>query len=110
MGANEYLGEFEQLVLLAALRCGEHAYAVTIRAEIARRTGRGVSRGAVYITLDRLEEKGYLGSRLGGATPVRGGRPKRFYCVKPAGLAALEQSRAALEQMWRGLKSRTREA
>jgi DNA-binding PadR family transcriptional regulator len=103
MGDKDYLGEFEQVVLLAVLRAGEDAYAVTIREEIARRTGRNVSRGALYITLERLEEKGYLRSRLGGATPERGGRPKRFYRVQPSGVTALEASREALERMWRGV-------
>ena len=106
MGEEDYLGEFEQMVLLAVLRAGDEAYAVPIREAIERRTGRNVSRGALYITLDRLEEKGYLRSRLGGATAERGGRPKRFYRVQPSGVAALEASREALERMWKGLKVR----
>lgn len=106
MGEKDYLGEFEQMVLLAVLRAGDEAYAVPIREAIERRTGRNVSRGALYITLDRLEEKGYLRSRLGGATAERGGRPKRFYRVQPSGVAALEASREALERMWKGLKVR----
>lgn len=104
MKPQDYLGEFEQTVLLAVLRAGENAYAVSIREAIEQRTGRNVSRGALYITLERLEEKGYLRSRLGGATAERGGRPKRFYRVQPSGVAALETSREALERMWKGLK------
>ena len=68
------LGEFEHVVLLAILRLGDDAYAVTMRDEILRCTGRDVSRGSVYITLDRLETKGYLRSRLADPTPERGGR------------------------------------
>jgi PadR family transcriptional regulator, regulatory protein PadR len=98
------LGEFEQLVLLAVLRLGEDAYAVTIRSEIRNRTGRSATRGAIYITLDRLEEKGYLKSWLANATPERGGRSRRYYRVEPAGLQALEQSWDALRSMWQGLK------
>jgi len=71
------LGEFEQVVLLAILRLGDDAYAVTIRDEILQCTGRDVSRGSIYITLDRLETKGYLRSRLADSTPERGGRAKR---------------------------------
>ena len=66
------LGEFEQVVLLSILRLGDDAYAVSVRDEIARCTGREVSRGSIYITLDRLETKGYLKSRLADPTPERG--------------------------------------
>jgi hypothetical protein len=68
------LGEFEQMVLLAVLRLRDDAYGVTIRAEIAKRTGREIARGALHTTLDRLEEKGCLRSRMGDPTPQRGGR------------------------------------
>jgi PadR family transcriptional regulator, regulatory protein PadR len=98
------LGEFEQLVLLAVLRLGESAYAVTIRQEIEERTGRSVSRGAIYITLDRLEKKGYLVSRLADATAERGGRSKRYYEVRPVGAAALRESWSALRKMWEGME------
>jgi PadR family transcriptional regulator, regulatory protein PadR len=101
---KESLGEFEQMVLLAALRIGDEAYAVTIRREIERRTGRSVSRGAVYITLDRLEKKGYLTSYLAGSTVERGGRAKRYYQVKPVGEAALKDSWSAMRKMWEGLE------
>ncbi|HEX9761402.1 MAG TPA: helix-turn-helix transcriptional regulator [Candidatus Acidoferrales bacterium] len=101
----DFLGEFEQMVLLATLLLGDAAYAVPIRREIERRARRVVSRGAVYITLDRLEEKGYLGSHLGEATPERGGRARRYYRVKPAGVAALKRSYAALERMWEGAQT-----
>ena len=103
MPASESLGEFEQVVLLAALRLGEKAYAVAVRSEIERRTGRSVSRGSVYITLDRLETKGHLRSWLADPTPERGGRAKRFYAPTPRALAALRESRKSLLALWRGL-------
>lgn len=104
------LGEFEQLVLLAVMRLADGAYAVPIRQEIEDRTSRNVARGALYVTLDRLEEKGYLKSWLAEATAERGGRAKRFYEVRPAGSKALEYSWAALRSMWQGLEPRQRQA
>jgi len=97
------LGEFEHVVLLAVLRLGDAAYAVAVRDEIERRTGRRVSRGSVYVTLDRLETKGFLQSRLADPTAVRGGRAKRYYALRPRAMAALKESRRALLQMWRGV-------
>lgn len=99
------LGEFEQVVLLAILRLGDDAYAVTVRDEIVRCTGRDVSRGSIYITLDRLETKGYLKSRLADPTPERGGRAKRYYALRPRALEALRENRRALVALWRGLES-----
>ena len=98
------LGEFEQVVLLSILRLGEDAYAVSVRDEIARCTGREVSRGSIYITLDRLETKGYLKSRLADPTPERGGRAKRYYALRPRAIEALRDSRRALVALWRGLE------
>jgi PadR family transcriptional regulator PadR len=98
------LGEFEHMVLLAIMRLGEDAYAVPVREEIARCTGRDVSRGSIYITLDRLETKGYLRSRLGDPTPERGGRAKRYYMLRPRAVDALKESRRALVALWRGLE------
>ncbi|MBK5257059.1 MAG: helix-turn-helix transcriptional regulator, partial [Vicinamibacteria bacterium] len=83
---------------------------VPIREEIESRTSRTVARGALYVTLDRLEEKGYLKSWLADATAERGGRAKRFYEVKPAGAKALEHSWASLRRMWEGLEPKRREA
>jgi PadR family transcriptional regulator len=98
------LGEFEQVVLLAILRLGEDAYAVSVRDEILQCTGRDVSRGSVYITLDRLETKGFLRSRLADPTPERGGRAKRYYELRPRAVEALKDSRRALVALWRGLE------
>jgi len=102
---TESLGEFEQVVLLAVLRLGEAAYAVSVGDEITMCTGRPVSRGSIYITLDRLESKGYLKSRLADPTPERGGRAKRFYTLRPRAVQALKENRRALIAMWRGLES-----
>ena len=98
------LGEFEQVVLLAVLRLGDDAYAVPVHDEIPRCTGRDVSRGSIYITLDRLETKGYLRSRLADPTPERGGRAKRYYSLRPRAIDALRDSRRALVALWRGLE------
>jgi PadR family transcriptional regulator len=106
MTENSALGEFEQVVLLAILRLGDDAYAVTVRQEILQRTGRDVSRGAIYITLDRLETKGYLRSWLADPTPERGGRAKRYYTLRPKAVEALRESRRALMALWKGLETR----
>lgn len=103
MTKSGYLGEFEQVVLLAVARLGEAGYGTTIRREIERRTGRQVTVGAVYATLARLEEKGYVGSWVGRATSKRGGRSKRHYRVEPAGEEALAVTRKMLERMWDGV-------
>jgi len=100
-----YLGEFEQLLLLAILQCGDEAYTVPIRHLLTERTGRRVSRGAVHTSLERLEAKGLLSSRLGEPLAVRGGRPRRYFTPTPAGLDALRASRRALLTLSRGLES-----
>ena len=97
------IGEFEVLILMAVLRLEQGAYPPAVRAEIERRTGRGVSRGAVYITLDRLETKGLLGSKLADATED-GGRQRRYYHVSPKGVRAIKRTLSALEQMRQGLE------
>jgi DNA-binding PadR family transcriptional regulator len=103
MAADTYLGEFEHLVLLAVLRLGAEAYAVPIRAEIEERGGRSVARGALYTTLDRLEQKGLLRSRLGDALAERGGRPRRYYSVSARGLASLRAARSSIDRLSEGL-------
>ena len=102
------LGDFEQLVLLgvARLELQESAYGAAIRQEIHARSGRDVSINAVYTTLDRLENKGFLKSWVGEPTPERGGRRRKFYALKPAGLAALRQAYGAFTAMADGLQSR----
>ena len=103
--ALSYIGEFEQMVLLAVLQQGDEAYAVEVRKELERSAGRGVSRGALYRTFDRLEAKGYVAWELedGNPIPERGGHPMRKFRVTEAGLEALRVSRTALLKLWRGL-------
>ena len=100
-----YLGEFEQIVLLAILRRGEDAYAIPVREEIEARTGRAVARGALYTALERLEGKQCVRSSMSDPLPERGGRSRRYYTVTPAGLAALRESRAAWLALWQGVES-----
>jgi PadR family transcriptional regulator, regulatory protein PadR len=98
------MGEFEQLVLLALLRMDNDAYGMEVREEIERRTARDVSYGAVYTTLDRLEQKGYVAHRMGEATAERGGRAKKYFRVLPEGRAALRATQEALQIMWKGVR------
>lgn len=92
MPINERLGEFERATLLALIRLGPNPYGVTIRQELENRLERNVSIGAVYTTLDRLEEKGFVSSWRGDPTPERGGRAKRFFRIEAKGRIALEAS------------------
>jgi DNA-binding PadR family transcriptional regulator len=102
---NSYIGEFEQMVLLAMLQQGDKAYAIDVRKELERCAARSVSRGALYRTFDRLEQKGYIEWELAEDNPVpdRGGHPMRLFRVTEAGLDALRASRSALLELWRGL-------
>jgi PadR family transcriptional regulator, regulatory protein PadR len=100
-----YLGELEQIVLLAVLRVGEEAYAVPILDQIEAQTGRKIARGALYTALERLEAKGCLRSRVGEPLPERGGRARRYFTVTPAAVRALKHSRQALMRLWSGLDS-----
>jgi DNA-binding PadR family transcriptional regulator len=105
MADPTYLGEMEQIVLLAVLRLGDGAYATPILEEIEAQAGRRVARGALYTALDRLETKGCLRSRLGDPLPERGGRARRYFSLTPAALRALKTSRSALLRLWRGVES-----
>jgi DNA-binding PadR family transcriptional regulator len=98
------LGEFEVIVLMAVLHFSGQGTGTILREEIERRTTRKVARGAVYVTLDRLEEKGLLASRLDEASPGRGGHPRRFFTVTPAGLKRLRHSLGMLARMQAGLE------
>lgn len=97
------LGEFEIMVLAALVRLGDDAYGVSIRHEIEHRGGRSTSVGALYTTLNRLEDKGYVTGRTGEATPERGGRAKRYYAITATGQTQLEHSIAMLDAMLKGL-------
>jgi len=104
------LGEFELLVLLACLRLGaDEAYAVSIVDEIRGRTGRDIHRAAVYVTLQRLERKALITTRLGPPLPERGGKARRLVQVERAGREAVRGARHALQQMWVGLGPRLEE-
>lgn len=103
MPGGEFLGEFEQIVLLAVLRLGEDAYGVPIRAEIEKCTGRDPSLGAVYVTLSRLEAKGYVESALGEPTAQRGGRAKKYFRATQHGISACRRSQAAIRNLLCGL-------
>jgi len=105
MGREGYLGEFEQMLLLAALHLGEEAYGAALGQELEGRVGRRVSRGAIYVTLDRLEAKGLVTSSLSAPRPERGGRPRRVVTVTPQGIAQLQASREALVTLWDGLEA-----
>jgi DNA-binding PadR family transcriptional regulator len=100
----DYIGEFEQVVLMTVLRLRDGAYGATIRDEIADRTGREVSVSAVYTTLERLEEKKLLRSRIGDPTPQRGGRRKRYFTLSAAGEQALQASWQRLKKAAEGLE------
>jgi DNA-binding PadR family transcriptional regulator len=108
------LGDIEHLVLLAILRLNpsnrnrnlnNDAYGIPILDEVSARSGREVSRATVYVALKRLEQKGLVTSRLGDSTPERGGRAKRFFRLKPAGLRALRESREMFLGLWRDYES-----
>ena len=105
MGREEpAVGEFEQMILLAVLQRKEDAYGVTIHDELARHTKRPLARGAVYMTLDRLEKKGLLKSTLSDPTAERGGRAKRCYALTKSAVQALKASRRTLLSLWDGLE------
>ncbi len=103
MGERGLIGSFEQLVLLALLRLGEGAYGIPVRDEIALRTGRAPSLGAVYTTLERLEAKRLVSSRAGEKTAVRGGRAKQHFRIEALGIAALKYARETTSNMSLGL-------
>lgn len=105
MVSSGFLGEFEQLVLLALVRLGDDAYGMTVQLELARRAGRNASLGTVYTTLARLEQKGLVATRVGEPTAERGGRRKRHFTVLPAGHRALKISLAAVHRMAAGLRA-----
>ena len=104
MPKGSHLGGLEELALLAVLRLGARSCGAEVRDELKRLAGRTVSVSTVYVTLMRLEEKGYARSWKGAPTAARGGKAKRHYEVSPDGLSALTHSRDVRERMWRGLR------
>ncbi len=105
MTRRKGLGEFEHLLLLAVLRLGDGAYGVTMRREIEERTGRPVTLGAIYPTMDRLEKKGFVSSYMSEPTRERGGRSRRYFRLEPAGLGVLHSTREAFRAMWDGVET-----
>ena len=100
---RDFPSEFEQVVLLAILRLRKKAFALAIVRELDQEASRAVSRGALYKTLERMEAKGYLTWSTEGATPDRGGHPRRLFTVTPVGIEVLRTSREALMRLWNGL-------
>src|SRR5213594_4417162 len=97
------IGQFEQAVLLALIRLGSDAYGRAILNTVQQRLNRDVSAGAVYATLERLETKGLVSSRLAPGTAIRGGRARRYFIPTGAGLRALKDAKLATDNLWRGL-------
>ena len=97
------LGPLEVAVLLTVSRLGENAYGLAVRRDLAARTGRDYSVGAVYTTLQRLEDKGLLGSRASDPLPVRGGRSRRHFALTGAGARALREAERHLASIWGGV-------
>ena len=110
MGSKSFLGEFEQMVLLGVLQQAENAFALEVRREIEGSTGRPVSRGAFYTTLDRLERKGLVTWEEETPDDARRSAPLRRFRVTPAGLEALRESRRAVRELSRGLDDLLEEA
>ena len=98
------LGSFEQAVMIAIVRLKDEAYGRAILKDVQARLDRDVAPGAVHATLDRLEKKALLSSKLGAGTPVRAGRARRYYRLLPAGVRALNDARVTVDNIWRGLK------
>jgi DNA-binding PadR family transcriptional regulator len=104
MPKSFFIGEFEQLVLLNLLQLGDEAYALPLRNRLDDVTGRKVARGALYRTLERLEQKNLLEWELEDNVSSRGGHPRRKYGVTADGVAALKAAREALLELWSGLE------
>lgn len=104
--AGDYPGEFEVMVLLAVVRLGDDAYGWTVAQELEGVAGRSVSSGALYTTINRLEQKGMLRTRPGEATEERGGRPRRYLAVTPEGAEALRRAHEAMKRLWAGVHAR----
>lgn len=103
---NNSLGEFEHILLLTLVRLGDNAYGMSVRTSIHELIKRDISIGAIYTTLERLQNKGYVESRLGEATAKRGGRAKKYFTVTGKGRAVLREARTNLETLWQGIQIR----
>jgi len=100
------LGEFEEIVLLVTASLENEAYGVTITQEIEQQTGRSVGFNTVHTTLQRLEEKGFISSKMGGATAERGGRRKRYFTITPLGTRAVRDVKEIREKLWEAVPSK----
>jgi len=103
MPRSEFLGGFELLVLIALIRLGDEAYGVPISEAIEESSGKAVALGSVYVTLERLENKGLVTSRLGEPTPERGGRAKTYFRVTAKGLRDARRAQRTLVNLWNGV-------
>jgi DNA-binding PadR family transcriptional regulator len=103
MRKGDYLGNFDLMLLLALLRLGDDAYGVTIAQELEQQTDREVVVASVYARLERLQERGLVASRLGDATPERGGRAKRYFRITESGIGEVRDAQRSLMNMWKGL-------
>ncbi len=104
VGMADLLGTFEQAVLLSILRLGEDAYGRAILRQVQISLARSVVAGAVYTTLDRLEQRGFVASRLAPGTAIRGGRARRYYVIAAAGNRVLPDAQKTMAKMWQGVK------
>jgi DNA-binding PadR family transcriptional regulator len=109
MPSRNSLGELELMILLALFRLGEGAYGAAIRDEIFERTGRRVTPGAIYPTLDRLERKGFVRSYAGDPVPERGGRSKRHFVIERSGLGELRRAWGQYAALAHGIERALRE-
>jgi DNA-binding PadR family transcriptional regulator len=103
MRKGDYLGNFELMLLLALLRLGDDSYGVTIARELEKHTHREIVIASVYATLERLQQRGLVTSRMGDATPERGGRAKRYFQITSDGIREVRDARRALTNMWKHL-------
>jgi DNA-binding PadR family transcriptional regulator len=102
--SQDFLGEFEQMVLLSVIRLGSDAYGLAIRDELEAVASRSPSSGSLYTTLDRMERKGFVVSRAGSSSTARGGRPRRYVTVTAEGREMLARSRDTLLALWDGIE------
>jgi PadR family transcriptional regulator, regulatory protein PadR len=106
MTRREYLGDLEEIVLLAVARCAPAAYGMRIRQEIEEQSGRSVAIGAVYAAIERLEDKGYIRPTAPPGGSNHDPRARRFFAITPAGTRAVEETAALRDRLWRGLRLR----
>jgi len=104
------LSRADEILLVSILSLGENAYGVTIIEEVFKRTGKRLSFGSIWVSLDILYKKGYIDKRLGDPTPRRGGRSKIYYSLKPAGLKALDEIARFQKSLWDGVPDRLKAA